>query len=116
MLRSSLLVLQDTLDGNPEVLLDPNTLSEDGTVALSDYEVSEDAKYLAYGIISSGSDWVTIKVMRVEEKGTEPDTISWVKFTNLLICIVDFLCFLNESRKELFLIKISGSSILFFLS
>lgn len=66
------------MDGEPEVLLDPNTLSEDGTVALSIHAVSEDAKYLAYGISSSGSDWVTIKVMRIQDKSTEPCTISWV--------------------------------------
>ncbi|KAK6131358.1 hypothetical protein DH2020_034899 [Rehmannia glutinosa] len=79
----TVLYVQDSLDGNPEVLLDPNTLSVDGTVALSAYAVSEDAKYLAYGTSSSGSDWVTIKVMRVDDKSTEPDTISWVKFSSI---------------------------------
>lgn len=75
------------MDGNSEILLDPNTLSEDGTVALNMYSVSEDAKYLAYGTSSSGSDWVTIKVMRIEDKTAESDTISWVKFT-ILICML----------------------------
>ncbi|KAK6131366.1 hypothetical protein DH2020_034886 [Rehmannia glutinosa] len=79
----TVLYVQDSLDGKPEVLLDPNTLSEDGTVALSAYAVSEDAKYLAYGTSSSGSDWVTIKVMRVDDKSTEPDNISWVKFSSI---------------------------------
>lgn len=66
------------MDGKAEVLLDPNRLSDDGTVALSVCSVSEDAKYLAYAISSSGSDWVTIKVMRIEDKNVLPDTISWV--------------------------------------
>ena len=66
------------MDGEPEVLLDPNALSEDGTVSLSNLSVSKDAKYLAYGLSSSGSDWVTIKVMRIDDKKTEPDTLSWV--------------------------------------
>lgn len=66
------------MDGEPEVLLDPNTLSEDGTVALSICSISEDAKYLAYGISSSGSDWVTIKVMQVDDKSVNPDVVSWV--------------------------------------
>ncbi|KAK4387423.1 Prolyl endopeptidase, partial [Sesamum angolense] len=70
-------VLYDSLDGKPEVLLDPNTLSEDGTVALTAYAVSEDAKFMAYGTSSSGSDWITIKVMRIEDKCIEPDTVSW---------------------------------------
>lgn len=73
------------MDAEPEVLLDPNTLSEDGTIALSEYKVSEDAKYLAYGVSASGSDWVTIKVLRIEDKKTEADTISWVKFGNFMI-------------------------------
>ncbi|KAL6212729.1 hypothetical protein ACLB2K_017947 [Fragaria x ananassa] len=77
----SVLYVQDSLDGEPEVLLDPNTLSEDGTVALSTYSVSEDAKYLAYALSTSGSDWVTIKVMSIEDKKVEPDTLSWVKFS-----------------------------------
>ncbi|KAM5565244.1 prolyl endopeptidase [Rosa sericea] len=72
-----------SLDGEPEVLLDPNTLSEDGTVALSTYSVSEDAKYLAYALSTSGSDWVTIKVMRVEDKKVEQETLSWVKFSGI---------------------------------
>ncbi|KAL7155572.1 hypothetical protein ABFS83_03G084000 [Erythranthe nasuta] len=79
----TVLYVQDNLDGKPEVLLDPNTLSADGTVALSEYAVSEDAKYLAYGTSSSGSDWVTISVMRIDDKIIEPDTISWVKFSSI---------------------------------
>lgn len=66
------------MEGEAQVLLDPNSLSEDGTVSLSSFSVSEDAKYLAYGISSSGSDWVTIKVMQVGDKSAEPDTLSWV--------------------------------------
>lgn len=77
------LYVQDTLNGEPEVLLDPNGLSEDGTISLSTCAVSEDAKYLAYGLSSSGSDWVTVKVMGVENKSVEPDTLSWVKFSGL---------------------------------
>ncbi|KAF7139577.1 hypothetical protein RHSIM_Rhsim07G0252600 [Rhododendron simsii] len=84
----NILYVQDSLNGEPEVLLDPNGLSEDGTVSLNTYAVSEDAKYLAYGLSSSGSDWITIKVMRVDNKSVEPDTLSWVSiatFINLSI-------------------------------
>ncbi|OMO75515.1 hypothetical protein COLO4_26055 [Corchorus olitorius] len=79
----NVLYVQDSLEGEAEVLLDPNSLSEDGTVSLTTLSVSEDAKYLAYGISSSGSDWVTIKVMRVEDKSAEPDTLQWVKFSGI---------------------------------
>ncbi|XP_010471763.1 PREDICTED: prolyl endopeptidase-like [Camelina sativa] len=79
----SVLYMQDDLDAEPEVLLDPNTLSDDGTVALNTFSVSEDAKYLAYGLSASGSDWVIIKLMKIEDKKVEPDTLSWVKFTGI---------------------------------
>ncbi|KAL8233312.1 hypothetical protein R6Q57_003090 [Mikania cordata] len=77
------LYMQDSLDGEAEVLLDPNGLSDDGTVALSTYAVSEDAKYLAYALSSSGSDWVSVKVMRIADKKVEPDTLLWVKFSGI---------------------------------
>ncbi|KAJ7957932.1 prolyl endopeptidase-like [Quillaja saponaria] len=77
------LYVQDSLDGEPEILLDPNSLSEDGTTSLNTLSVSEEAKYMAYGLSSSGSDWVTIKVMRIEDKKVQPDTLSWVKFSTI---------------------------------
>ncbi|CAH8334443.1 unnamed protein product [Eruca vesicaria subsp. sativa] len=79
----SVLYMQDDLDAEPEVLLDPNTLSDDGTVSLNTFSISEDAKYLAYGLSSSGSDWVTIKVIKIDDKKVEPDTLSWVKFSGI---------------------------------
>jgi prolyl oligopeptidase len=79
-----LFIFQDSLDGKPEVLLDPNGLSEDGTVSLNTLSVSEDAKYLAYALSTSGSDWTTIKVKRIEDKNVEPDTLSWV---SIILCL-----------------------------
>jgi hypothetical protein len=86
--------LQDGLEGEAEVLLDPNELSEDGTVSLNSYtlSVSEDAKYLAYGISKSGSDWVTIKVMRIEDKIVEADTLNWVRICFISEINFDFGC------------------------
>ena len=86
--------LQDSLEGEAEVLLDPNELSEDGTVSLNSYtlSVSEDAKYLAYGISKSGSDWVTIKVMRIEDKIVEADTLNWVRICFISEINFDFGC------------------------
>ncbi|KAL9244068.1 hypothetical protein vseg_017880 [Gypsophila vaccaria] len=78
------LYFQDELDAKAKVLLDPNQLSDDGTVALNIYSVSEDGSYFAYGLSSSGSDWATIKVIRIEDQKVQPDTINWVKFGSII--------------------------------
>ena len=57
--------MQTSLDAEPEVFLDPNALSEDGTVSLSATEFSEDGELLAYALSESGSDWMTIKVCHI---------------------------------------------------
>lgn len=69
------------LDGEPTVLLDPNTLSEDGTVALAGLSLSEDGKFLAYSLSSSGSDWQEWKVRDVESGQDLADHLQWVKFS-----------------------------------
>ncbi|MGE0128703.1 MAG: prolyl oligopeptidase family protein [Blastocatellales bacterium] len=70
-----------SLDAEPRVLLDPNKLSKDGTVALSGYAVSEDGKHLAYGLSTSGSDWQEWKVREIETGNDLSDSIKWVKFS-----------------------------------
>jgi prolyl oligopeptidase len=78
--------MQETVEGDAEVLLDPNTWSEDGTVALATMEFSHDAEYVAYGQSASGSDWITIKVMHVADRVVQPDTLSWVRlYCRLLV-------------------------------
>lgn len=65
----------------PEVLLDPNKLSDDGTVSFGGGSQSNDGKYYAYLIQRSGSDWVEIYVMDIATKELLPDHIEWAKFT-----------------------------------
>ncbi|MBU1718977.1 MAG: prolyl oligopeptidase family serine peptidase [Bacteroidetes bacterium] len=65
------------------VLLDPNTLSEDGTVALGDVAPSEDGKYLAYSINRAGSDWAEIYVLDIATGVLLDDHLMWVKFSNI---------------------------------
>jgi prolyl oligopeptidase len=65
----------------PRSLLDPNTLSPDGTVALAGTAVSRDGRLLAYGVSSAGSDWSEWKVRDVETGFDRPDHLKWVKFS-----------------------------------
>jgi prolyl oligopeptidase len=71
------------LAAEPKVLLDPNTLTTDGTAALTTAEVSNDGKYLVYQVAKSGSDWNEIFVKNVETGETLPDHILWVKFSGI---------------------------------
>ncbi|MFW5713347.1 MAG: prolyl oligopeptidase family serine peptidase [Brevefilum sp.] len=71
----------DDLQGEPQVLIDPNSLSEDGTVALSGAAVSKDGQYLAYGLSEAGSDWQTWYIRRVDDGEDLADEIEWVKFS-----------------------------------
>lgn len=70
-----------TLGAQPRILLDPNQLSEDGTVALNTWAVSKDGRFLAYATSASGSDWVTWRVREVESGQDLPDTVEWSKFS-----------------------------------
>jgi len=71
----------DDLDAEPRVLLDPNTLSKDGTVALSGSAFSDDGRFLAYALSEGGSDWKTWHVMDLATSETLPDRIAWSKFS-----------------------------------
>jgi prolyl oligopeptidase len=80
--NQSVLWVQEDLDGVARILLDPNALSEDGTVALGNFSVSRDGQYLAYALSQSGSDWLTWRVREVETGQDLPDEIEWSKFSD----------------------------------
>jgi prolyl oligopeptidase len=77
------LYTQESLDAEREMLLDPNSWSEDGTVALSSYFPSPDGRYLAYLVQDGGSDWRTARVLDIESRELLDDELSWLKFTGL---------------------------------
>lgn len=79
--NQSILYVLDSLDAEPEVLLDPNILSDDGTVALSGISISEDGNLIAYGLSTSGSDWQEWKVRDINTKEDLSDHLKWVKFS-----------------------------------
>jgi prolyl oligopeptidase len=83
MQNQSVLYMQESLEAEAEVLLDPNELSDDGTVALSNYAVSNDGKYLAYGISRGGSDWNEFFVMEIATRKLLDDHLKWIKFSGI---------------------------------
>ncbi|HXY68663.1 MAG TPA: prolyl oligopeptidase family serine peptidase [Gemmatimonadales bacterium] len=74
---------QRSLDAQPRLLIDPNTLSSDGTVALTTWDVSDDGRYFGYGTAAAGSDWNELHVRRIATGRDLPDRLRWVKFSGL---------------------------------
>ncbi|MBI4784889.1 MAG: S9 family peptidase [Oscillatoriophycideae cyanobacterium NC_groundwater_1537_Pr4_S-0.65um_50_18] len=81
--NQSVLYTQPSLEAEPRVLLDPNKLSADGTIALAGLAISEDAKFMAYGLSASGSDWREWKVRDIETGEDLSDHLKWVKFSGV---------------------------------
>ncbi|MGA1369197.1 MAG: prolyl oligopeptidase family serine peptidase [Blastocatellia bacterium] len=81
--NQSVLYIQTGLDGKPEVLLDPNRWSEDGTVRLGAFALSKDAKHAVVGTSRSGSDWQEYQVMEVATRKMLPETVRWVKVSSV---------------------------------
>ena len=79
--NQSVLYTMDTLDGEQRTFLDPNTLSDDGTVALKGVYFSHDGRYAAYAISRSGSDWQEFYVIDIKTGQLLPDHIEWAKFS-----------------------------------
>lgn len=80
--NQSVLYRTDSIGGTPEVFLDPNKLSDDGTVALTGLSFSNNGKYAAYTISRSGSDWTEIYVLDAKTGKLLDDHIEWAKFTD----------------------------------
>lgn len=81
--NQNVLYVQDNLNSEPRMLLDPNTFSADGTTSLQELDFSKDGNYMAYSISKGGSDWRTIFVKELKTNQLLPDQIEWAKFTNI---------------------------------
>lgn len=79
--NQAILYRQKGLNGEPEVFIDPNKLSDDGTASLASFTFSKDHKLCAVGVAQSGSDWNELFVMDVATKQKLSDKIQWVKFS-----------------------------------
>jgi prolyl oligopeptidase len=81
--NQSVYYVQKGLDGTPEVLIDPNKFSKDGTSQLAEFALSKDGRYLAYGVSAGGSDWREVHVMEVASRKVLDDIVRWVKASDL---------------------------------
>ena len=81
--NQSVLYVRDGLDGQPRLLIDPNTWSADGATALAEWSPSEDGRHLLYSIQDGGTDWRTVRVLDVATGQPTQDEVQWVKFSNL---------------------------------
>lgn len=79
--NQAVLYVAESLDAEPRVLLDPNTLSADGTTSLSGYAISHDGSLLAYGLAAAGSDWNQWRVRDVATGLDRDDHLKWIKFS-----------------------------------
>ncbi len=81
--NQSVIYMQKGLDGKPEVLIDPNTFSEDQTTQLGAFSLSRTAKYSGYCKATGGSDWRDCYVMEVATRKTLADELKWIKVSGL---------------------------------
>lgn len=75
--------VQETLESEARVLLDPNALSADGTTSVSTLGISHDGSLLAYGLAHAGSDWQEFRIRNVETGEDFPEVLQWIKFSGV---------------------------------
>lgn len=80
--NQAVLMARDAADGPGRVILDPNSWSKDGTVALAGWSPSDDGHYLAYGVAEAGSDWTIWRILDLTTSRLLKDELRWVKFNS----------------------------------
>jgi len=81
--NQAVFLVQESPATEPRVLIDPNTLAADGTVALTTTQVSRDGRWVGYGTAAAGSDWNEFRVRSVDTGRDTDDVVRWVKFSGL---------------------------------
>ncbi|MFM9828889.1 MAG: prolyl oligopeptidase family serine peptidase [Sphingomonas sp.] len=81
--NQAVLFVRDSLNGEARELIDPNSWAKDGATALAEWTPSEDGTKLLYAVQDGGTDWRTVKILDVNTGAVLPDTVEWVKFSNL---------------------------------
>jgi prolyl oligopeptidase len=81
--RQSRVFMRQSLTSEPKLVIDPNTLSPDGSISLSQFVISPDARYVAYGLSEGGADWQTILVRDIETGRDLADTVRWFRFSGI---------------------------------
>jgi len=81
--NQSVLYMRDSVNGSPVMVLDPNSLSSDGSIAFEDWSPSPDGHYLAYSLAQGGSDWHTVHVRDLSSMEDVADTLKWVRFSGI---------------------------------
>jgi prolyl oligopeptidase len=79
--NQSVFYVTESLDAEPRILLDPNTLSKDGTTSLTETAPSPDGKLLVYGLSKAGSDWQEFRVKDIDTGKDREDVLEWIKFS-----------------------------------
>jgi len=81
--NQSVIYVKEKLEDEGRVFMDPNTFSEDGTVALTTFNVSNDGKYVGYGLAKAGSDWNEFRIRETGSGNDLDERIEWIKFSGL---------------------------------
>ena len=83
MQNQAVLYVKDSVNGVAKVLLDPNSLSKDGSVALKGIYFSKNNKYMGYSVSKSGSDWTEFFILDLETNELTKDYLDWIKFSGM---------------------------------
>jgi prolyl oligopeptidase len=81
--RQAPIFIREEVVASPALVIDPNAISEDGSISLSQWMPSPDGALLAYGLSEGGADWMAVRIRGVDSGADLPDDVRWVRFSNI---------------------------------